>query len=458
MTRVSGRHSERGDEHGGEDGADDDGRRHVARWAPRSCGPVLPGARRAAGRRGAGRRAARGSTGAAGRVGRADGMRPAGGAPRGAARDPPTIVGAAGGRPGRSARPELAARPPHGRDPPRRSGPIEAGTASRSRDGVAPLDAARLDAAVGSRPVVVPPHRRLGGERRPHVDLVVLVARRRRPAGRRAGPRRWADRSSAAAARCRWGRSAAVAPPCPSLVASSPGGGVGRIVREQRSTEFAASRSSLAPSPVSSVIRRPRPSSPRAFLAGRQTSSSSASLRLSARVDVLDVLVGDLLHLLLGPLQLVGRDLARLLRGSELLRASRRRLRTATRPSSAMFFTTLTYSLRRSSVSGGKIAGSPYRRCSGRHPGRSRDRPLDGAQRGAVVRLDEQLTGLGHLDAGELQHRDLGAEYSTVKPLDQRRAMPARSAPSGTASARGRRPCPSSRWLRAGSPRSRGPA
>ena len=58
-------------------------------------------------------------------------------------------------------------------------------------------------------------------------------------------------------------------------------------------------------------------------------------------VDQLDVVVGDLLQFLLGPLELVGRDLPGLLRASMCLRASRRMLRTAMRPSSAMCLTML---------------------------------------------------------------------------------------------------------------------
>ena len=53
------------------------------------------------------------------------------------------------------------------------------------------------------------------------------------------------------------------------------------------------------------------------------------------------------------------------------------------------------------------------------------DRLLDGAERGAVVRLDEQLAGLGHLEAGELLQRDRRAVVLDVQLLDERRRGPA---------------------------------
>ena len=74
-------------------------------------------------------------------------------------------------------------------------------------------------------------------------------------------------------------------------------------------------------------------------------------------VDLRHVLVGDPLQLLLGPVELVATRCRRPSRdASRSLRAARRRLRTATRPSSALWWTTLTISLRRSSVSWGKVS------------------------------------------------------------------------------------------------------
>ena len=50
---------------------------------------------------------------------------------------------------------------------------------------------------------------------------------------------------------------------------------------------------------------------------------------------------------------------------------------------------------------------------------------LDGAERGAVVRLDEQLAGLGHLEAGELLQRHGRAVVLDQQLLDERGRGPA---------------------------------
>ena len=85
-----------------------------------------------------------------------------------------------------------------------------------------------------------------------------------------------------------------------------------------------------------------------------QTSSNSSSLRASGSSIRSTWSWVIFLEFLLGALEFVGGDLAGLLGVSIALRASRRMLRTAMRPSSAMCLTTLTYSRRRSSVSCGK--------------------------------------------------------------------------------------------------------
>ena len=78
-------------------------------------------------------------------------------------------------------------------------------------------------------------------------------------------------------------------------------------------------------------------------------------------------------------------------------RALRRRLRTATRPSSAICFTTRTRSLRRSSVSGGKLRrrDMAITRWVDAQV-RLHDRFGDGVERNAVKGLDDQHAGLGY--------------------------------------------------------------
>ena len=90
-----------------------------------------------------------------------------------------------------------------------------------------------------------------------------------------------------------------------------------------------------------------------------------------------------------------------------------------------MCLTILTNSLRRSSVSGGKL-----RRMIDAVVGRAdaqvavADGLLDRAKRAAIVRLDDQLPGLGHLEAGQLLHRHHRAVVVDHQLLDQRRRCP----------------------------------
>ncbi len=73
-------------------------------------------------------------------------------------------------------------------------------------------------------------------------------------------------------------------------------------------------------------------------------------------VDEGDLLVGDLLQLLLDPFELVRRELTVLLGRLEVVAPLAARFRTATLPSSALWRTTFTSSLRRSSVNGGNAS------------------------------------------------------------------------------------------------------
>ena len=105
---------------------------------------------------------------------------------------------------------------------------------------------------------------------------------------------------------------------------------------------------------------------------------------------------------------------------------SRRTLRTATRPSSAMCLTTFTYSLRRSSVSGGNARRMTVPSLLGAMPEVAvADGLLDGAHRVAVVGPDDEQPGLGHAEAGQLLERDVGPVVVDEELLDQRRGGPA---------------------------------
>ena len=107
-------------------------------------------------------------------------------------------------------------------------------------------------------------------------------------------------------------------------------------------------------------------------------------------------------------------------------RAARRRLRTATLPSSAMCLTTFTSSLRRSSVSGGKVRRIEMPSLLGLRPevglldAPSRWRRSPPCRRGVMT----SMAGLGHLEAGELLERDLGAVVVDRDLLDQGRGGP----------------------------------
>ena len=355
MTKTAGQHERR------------------RRWPPAGCAAAGPGRHvvRAgpAGRprAGSGRRAAaagilRGAPGHARRVG-ADGDA-TGLASRRLDRDLPR----------RRARQRLGER--------RRRAPRRSGRASRRR-----WIAGRV---VGD---VVAPDRRLGGERRPHVDVVVGCRRRRTTA---AGAMRGIS-PVGGSVQCGSGpvslgpklsRRSPVSSDDQWRVAGSRPGTADRRTLGGRAARRSRRRhlSSLIALPCH-PLREP--------LAVSSHLEQLGLLAAERGVDRLDVLVGDLLELLLRPLQLVGRDLALLSSCSRCLRASRRRLRTATRPSSAMCLTTLTYSLRRSSVSGGKtrrIADAVVARVTPRSE--SMDRPLDRGQRAAVVRTHEELAGL----------------------------------------------------------------
>ena len=137
----------------------------------------------------------------------------------------------------------------------------------------------------------------------------------------------------------------------------------------------------------------------------------------------LHVLVGQLLHALLGAALLVVADVAVLARApSGGACASRRTLRTATRPSSARWRTTLTSSLRRSSVSCGIGRRMSLPSFDGVRPRSdswiARSIAL---HRARVVRLHGEQARLGHVDRRELVERRRRAVVVDLDAVEQRR-------------------------------------
>ena len=159
--------------------------------------------------------------------------------------------------------------------------------------------------------------------------------------------------------------TAACASSAPRMRTPSAGGDSGRIVFEFGHTILRKSTLHQArPPSAREPGRRHRTRSPRRSGSAPQIWSSSGSLCFKQLVDLGDDLVGALLELLLGPVEVVLADLAVLLEPSSSWRAWRRMLRTATRASSAWLRTTFTSSLRRSSVSSGNDEPDDLRRRS----------------------------------------------------------------------------------------------
>ena len=136
---------------------------------------------------------------------------------------------------------------------------------------------------------------------------------------------------------------------------------------------------------------------------------------------------------------------------------SRRMLRTATRPSSAMPCTTFTSSLRRSSVSSGIDEPDHLAVVDGREAQVGlEDRLLDRLDRGLVVGRDREQPRLGRRDAARAACS--GVMRAVVVDLDRGRAgagTRARCAPSRTRAGSPRRTCSCGSSRRPGSPSER---
>ena len=147
---------------------------------------------------------------------------------------------------------------------------------------------------------------------------------------------------------------------------------------------------------------------------GPQTSMISASLCLQRGVDRRHVLVGQLLHPLLGAVHVV-RPVSPFLSSSlRWCRASRRTLRTATLPSSARCRDLLDQLL--AALLGQRRDRQPHDLAvvAGRQPEVGLlDRALDVLHRGLVVRRDRQQAGLGDADRRQLVERRLRAVVVT---------------------------------------------
>ena len=332
------------------------------------------------------------------------------------------------------------------------------GSAERLGDAVRPHLAGRVAVDTTARIVervfgdVVAPDRRLGGERRPHVDVVVVLAVGGRLwwghagdlTGRRIGP---------------VGQRAGVVGAEAQTALAGVVGAIGGLVGEERTAELLGRVGLLlpfAPQFVAHLVilvvvgTSGRPASRRG-----QTSSSSVSLRPSAASIASTWSWVIFSSSFSAAFQLVGGDLPVALRSLQVLAGVAAQV--AHRDPALLGHVLDDLDVLPPALLGERREREPD---DGAVVARVDpevgvpDGLLDRRQRAAVVRAHQQLPGLRDLDAGELLQGHLACRSTRWSASRSAPARRARSGRFGTGTARARPPCPSCRWLRATSLRS----